>query len=118
MTITERMFIILKDKKLSQKDFSAYIDVNEKTVSAWKKNNSLPPADKLEIISNYLDVSLEYLITGKEKSSFSEFSDNELEMILLFKCLNLTQQGKIIERTKMMHEAEEEKDAVLKEKVS
>ena len=76
-------------------------------------------------LADYLNCSADYLLNRdsflspqKEKSSFSEFSDNELEMILLFKCLNLTQQGKIIERTKMMLEAEEEKAAVLKEKVS
>lgn len=37
MTITERIFVILAQKGLSQKEFAKMIEVNEKTVSAWKK---------------------------------------------------------------------------------
>lgn len=68
MSITERIFVELSQKSISQKDFAKKIGVNEKTVSAWKNNNSLPPADKLPIISEVLGLSLDYLITGQEKS--------------------------------------------------
>lgn len=67
MTITERIFVELSQKNISQKDFAAKINVNEKTVSAWKKNNSLPPSDKISEISDCLGVTLDYLITGQEK---------------------------------------------------
>ena len=66
MTITERIFVVLAQKKLSQKEFAKRIEVNEKTVSAWKKNNSLPPVDKISKISDCLEVTIDYLLTGKE----------------------------------------------------
>lgn len=68
MTITERIFIILEQKKISQKEFAKEIDVNEKTVSAWKKNNSLPPVDKISKISDCLGVTTDYLLDGEEKT--------------------------------------------------
>lgn len=78
MTITERIFVILAQKGLSQKEFAKKIEVNEKTVSAWKKNNSLPPSDKISIISDYLEVSVDYLLTGEEKNSGHSFFNNTI----------------------------------------
>lgn len=78
MTITERIFVILAQKGLSQKEFAKKIEVNEKTVSAWKKNNSLPPADKISIISDYLEVSVDYLLTGEEKNEKHSFFNNTI----------------------------------------
>lgn len=69
MTITERIFVALAQKKLSQKEFAERIEVNEKTVSAWKKNNSLPPSDKISKISDCLDMTVDYLLTGKENQT-------------------------------------------------
>ncbi len=69
MTITERIFFILKKRKITQKDFAERIGVNEKTVSAWKNNNSLPPLDKISDISDCLGVSVDYLLTGEEKTA-------------------------------------------------
>lgn len=107
MTITERIFLVLSDKKLSQKEFASSIGVNEKTVSAWKKNNSLPPADKIPDISDFLRISLEYLLTGQEKSSPSELTENEQKIIDTFKSLTYTQQGEIIGRAQLMAEQNE-----------
>lgn len=56
------------------------------TLSDWKNKGSTPKADKLLLISNYLGVSVDYLLTGKEteKESISGkkyyFSDETAEM--------------------------------------
>ncbi|MDE5834542.1 MAG: helix-turn-helix domain-containing protein [Ruminococcus sp.] len=103
MTITERIFGILAQKGLSQKEFSRIIEVNEKTVSAWKKNNSLPPADKLPEISDCLGVSLDYLITG-EKCTKQLLTENERELLEYFGKLNERQQMKLIFKAEDMLE--------------
>lgn len=107
MTITERLFLVLSNKNLSQKEFAKAINVNEKTVSAWKKNNSLPSADKISDISDFLNISLEYLLTGQEKSPSSYLTENEQKIIDVFKNLNNTQQGEIIGRAQLMAEQNE-----------
>lgn len=96
MTITERIFVELSQKNIAQKDFATEIDVNEKTVSAWKRNNSLPPADKLSKISDCIGVSLEYLITGKEKSP--SLPEDELELLKYYKELPKHGRLKLIGR--------------------
>lgn len=100
MTITERIFVELSQKKISQKEFALQIGLNEKTVSAWKKNNSLPPADKLFEISNYLGLSLNYLLTGKEP----ELSDKQQQLLSLFNQLSDENQIKIVERIETLLE--------------
>lgn len=102
MTITERIFVELSQKSIQQKDFAAMINVNEKTVSAWKKNNSLPAADKLSNISDCLGVSLEYLLTGKEKAV--ELSSAENRLLSAFKKLPTDEQ--MIEIGRVEHMAE------------
>lgn len=107
MTITERIFTILSQNKLSQKDFAKIIDVNEKTVSAWKKNNSLPPLDKISNISDCLGVSIDYLLTGKEKSSSAvELNADEQELLTYYNKLQDINKGKVIGTAKTLAELE------------
>ena len=103
MTITERIFVELSQKNIAQKDFANNIDVNEKTVSAWKRNNSLPPADKLSNISDYLGISLDYLITGQEKSS-PNLSADEQELISYYKALPEKEKIRLISRAETLAE--------------
>ncbi len=116
MTITERIFIILSQNKLSQKDFARKIDVNEKTVSAWKKNNSLPPLDKISNISDCLGVSIDYLLTGQEKnSSKDQLSNDEQEMLLIYKGLSDISKAKVRERAEVLAELERSTEPVVEE---
>lgn len=107
MTITERLFKTLADKKLSQKELGLHINTSDKTISAWKANNSLPPADKLVGISEFLGISLEYLITGEETNISSNLTESELKMLNLFSELTPIQQGELIGRAAIMSEQNE-----------
>lgn len=99
--------MILSENKLSQKDFAKKIDVNEKTVSAWKKNNSLPPLDKISNISDCLGVSINYLLTGQEDNSQKgELSDDEQEMLFIYKGLSDISKAKVKERAAVLAEIE------------
>lgn len=40
--------------------------VAKSTLSDWKSGKSKPKQDKLQLIANCLDVSIDYLMTGKE----------------------------------------------------
>lgn len=104
MTITERLFVTLAQKKITQKDFAKQIGVNEKTVSAWKKNNSLPPLDKISNISDCLDVSIDYLITGKEKCSPAKLNADEQELLTYYKSLTEREKGIVLGRAEVLSE--------------
>ncbi|MBP3508774.1 helix-turn-helix domain-containing protein [Oscillibacter sp.] len=42
--------------------------VAQSTLSDWKNGKGTPSADKLKKIADFLNVSVDYLLTGKEKS--------------------------------------------------
>lgn len=47
------------------------------TISNWKAGRYNPKADKLQIIADYFNVSLEYLMTGEEKGGGEVYYINE-----------------------------------------
>lgn len=100
VTITERIFVELSQRNITQKDFANNIDVNEKTVSAWKKNNSLPPADKLSNISDCLGVSLDFLLTGEEKKP--SLSEDKVRLLEMYDMLTDMEKGEILGELKQM----------------
>ena len=69
MTISQRIFSILKEKKKKQKELSAYTGISEAAISDWKKKGTNPSSDKIFAIANFLEVSVEYLLTGEDRTT-------------------------------------------------
>lgn len=65
MIISERIFKILSEKNMTQKEFAHQVGIANSTVSEWKKKKTNPSADKLMDICAVLDVTSEQLLTGK-----------------------------------------------------
>ena len=65
MIISERIFKILKEKNMTQKEFAGKVGIGNSTVSEWKKKKTNPSADKIMDICMVLEVTPEQLLTGK-----------------------------------------------------
>ena len=65
MIISERIFKILEEKNMMQKDFAKQAGIANSTVSDWKRKKTNPSADKIMDICMVLDVTPEQLLTGK-----------------------------------------------------
>lgn len=63
------MFILLEEKGKKSVDLSAVLGVGTGQISTWKKRNTDPPAKYVTKICEFLGVSCEYLLTGKEKNT-------------------------------------------------
>lgn len=107
MTISQRIFLLLKEKKRTQKQLSDFTGISTSAISAWNKRGTNPASECLVSIAEFLNVSLEYLLTGQEKSPSSELTENEQKLIDAFKSLTQTQQGEIIGRAQLMAEYNE-----------
>ena len=70
---------ILDEKKLKSSDVSRGTGISNMTLSDWKHGKSKPKMDKMKKIAEYLGVSVDYLMTGKEPTE-SKYST---EMALL-----------------------------------
>ncbi|MBE5914331.1 MAG: helix-turn-helix domain-containing protein [Pseudobutyrivibrio ruminis] len=66
MTITERIFFLIKERGLSQNAFGKAAGIAPSTISDWKRKGHNPSADKIVDICKALDVTPEQLLTGKD----------------------------------------------------
>lgn len=72
MTISERIFLLLREKDIKQKDFSDRTGISESTISDWKRKQTNPSADKIMKICEVLEVSPYELLMGDEGSKIPE----------------------------------------------
>lgn len=105
MTISQRIFAILHEQNLSQKDLAQYTGISQAAISSWKSKGTNPSSDKIISICEFLNVEPYYLLTGSpdpgtellQEESTSYGIDNA-EMLLLrqFRRLSPLEQGRII----------------------
>lgn len=67
------------------------------TGTNWKRGK-IPSAAIIKMLSDHLDVSADYLLSEDDDIKHQPLSDNETELIALFKKLDKTEQYKFIGR--------------------
>ena len=63
---------LLEEKGLKAADVTRGTGIKSPVFSEWKKGKSKPNTEKMIKIANFLGVSVEYLMTGKESSKEKE----------------------------------------------
>ena len=70
--LTERIDFCLNKRNQTRKALTADLGISSSTMSSWAAGRgSIPNANIVIQIANYLKVSLDWLLTGKEFSQFS-----------------------------------------------
>ena len=64
----------LKNKKASQKELAAFIGVPLRTLQNWMYKGILPLITEGYRMAKFLNVSVEFLITGKERNNENKIS--------------------------------------------
>ena len=73
MTVSERIFKILDERKITQKEFSKRTGIPQSTISDWRKKKTNPASDKILIICETLNVTPYDLLSAvKEEGSRSK----------------------------------------------
>lgn len=77
MKLNEKLMKLRKERGLSQEEFGNEINVSRQAVSKWEAGTTKPDIEKIKEISNYFDVSFEYLLNDdiekfEEKESKSK----------------------------------------------
>lgn len=70
------------------------IGLSNSIATKWK-NGAYPSGDILVKLSEYFNVSVDYLLTGKENYSHQELSEDKQELLDLYNCLSERNQGKL-----------------------
>ena len=81
-TFGDRMAGAREAVGMSQSDLSRRLGVKMKTLRSWEEDLSEPRANKLQMVSGVLNVSLKWLLTGEgEGVDQPEFDDNGIPEI-------------------------------------
>ena len=113
------MFYEVFTKLCNEKDISPTatlqnLKISTSKLTAWK-NGSLPSASVLILLSEYFQVSIDYLLKGKEKNiSENKLTQNENEMLEIFKNFDDREQVKIIGRMEEWLEVKRQREAISK----
>lgn len=73
---------ILDEKGLKNSDVSRGTGISNMTLSDWKRGISTPKQDKMIKIAKFLDVSVEYLMTGKEPEADYLYNDENADLLI------------------------------------
>ncbi len=72
MTLGERIQDLRKKNGYSQEKLATKLNVSRQAVQKWEQNICEPSIDSLTLIANLFDVSLDYLLTGKEDAKVDD----------------------------------------------
>lgn len=71
---------LLDQKGLKNADVARGTGISNMTLSDWKRGESTPKADKMQKIADFLGVSVDYLITGKENEYITETAKTDVAL--------------------------------------
>ena len=78
MSLGKRLTQLRKAKGLSQEQLAEKLDLTRQTISKWELNQSTPDLDYLVRLSDYFEVTTDYLIKGeRETDATNNSSQNE-----------------------------------------
>lgn len=69
MNIAERIQFLRKQKGYSQEDLADQLGVSRQSVSKWESGQSIPDVEKIIAMSDFFEVTTDYLLKGIEPAS-------------------------------------------------
>lgn len=85
----ERFLRLLELNNKKQADVSKATGIAASVFSEWKKGKSTPKLEKLILIADYFNVTIDYLATGKDSK---DLTTDEQELLSLYRAAD--QDGK------------------------
>lgn len=100
----ERLYFLREEFEMTQEELGGIIGVKKYSISNWERGKEIIPLEKLNAISNYYNVSLDYILSlSKDKKIVNKNELDKVQIGLKFKKIrimnNLTQR----ELAKILH---------------
>ena len=80
MKVADRIQHLRKTKGISQEELADKIGVSRQAVSKWESEQSLPDIDKIIVLSEFFDVTTDYIL--KYNTSVSNAADYLFKKII------------------------------------
>lgn len=72
---------LLDEKGLKNSDVSRGTGISNMTLSDWKRGKTTPKTDTMQKIADFLGVSVDYIMTGKESNISEDLADELVEIM-------------------------------------
>ena len=73
MTISERIYALLRERKMTPAELSDRTGIARSTISDWKTKKTNPAADKIMTLCEVLEITPYELLTGKTEEEEVQF---------------------------------------------
>jgi len=78
----ERLFFIREENDLTQSQLGQIIGTRKVSICNWEKNKAIIPLTKLNIYSNYFNISMDYILKLSNNKN-TPINKNELDKVLI-----------------------------------
>lgn len=96
MTISEKIFELIKERGMTQKEFAERTQIAQSTISDWKRKKTNPVSEKILTICDVLHVTPDELLSATEGKGHRS---NSVDFYIVEKG---TEEGKLIEMYQSM----------------
>lgn len=98
MEFSKKLYELRKKNGLSQEELANKLNVTRQTISKWELGESAPEMEKLVMLGNYFNISLDELVLGKAQNehnvSNSKFENKKVAQLLDEKVLSESNKGR------------------------
>ena len=98
----ERMTKLLEEQGKTERELADYLDISYNTVRIWKNKQPIPSAEHLVAISEFLGVSVKYLLSGEAEQYKEKLSSEQQEIVHYFNKLNELRKNEVLWYTKIL----------------
>ena len=102
MKTIERILMTAEKQHIKQSDIAKAIGKGTSQITNWKNRNSDPPIEHLPAIARLLNVSVEWLITGKESSSLPILQEDKQRLLDFYDQCCSEGQSRIMEQAEFI----------------
>lgn len=84
MKFNERLMALRKKRGLSQEELGFDLGVSRQTVSKWESGQSYPDFQRLVLLADYFDISLDELVRGLDVGDVRALNESEKQLSSIY----------------------------------
>lgn len=87
MKFNEKLLELRKKKGLSQEELGRELNVSRQTISKWESGQSYPDFEKLVLLSDFFELTLDELMKGIDVQEIKEKNNHLVDISYFFKII-------------------------------
>jgi len=104
--IVQRILNVLEERGKTKTELVNMLNASPSLITKWQNAGYMPPVESIVDVCKFLDVPIEYILTGKGSSISSEaflnpeLNKDENELITYYRKMSIPQRGKLLGQIK------------------